>query len=257
MTEDCEDTNHSLIAYQVNSALRMRIVAATQARSWIDQTDHRFASRCLPMLMANQAGWFLLSQHRVRITWDGGQTAAALTCEYLAGDEPYPAVSHFGHGVVTWVVPFLFRTAPGYDLYVRGPTNSPKDGIVALDGLVETDWVPSTFTMNWMLTRPGHPVVFEIDEPICMFFPQQRRVLETWQPEIRNLASDPQLTRQYNAWSTSRAKWLEGVDKPPEAARRGWQADYFRGITPSGEHVPDHATRLFLRSFSAAEDIAT
>jgi Family of unknown function (DUF6065) len=43
----------------------------------------------------------------------------------------------------------VFRTPPGCNLYVRGPANSPKDGIAALEGIIETDWSEATFTMNW------------------------------------------------------------------------------------------------------------
>ena len=65
--------------------------------------------------------------------------------------------SNFGYGIVTWYLPYLFRTSPGYNLWVRGPVNSPKDGIVPLEGLVETDWAEATFTVNWKITRPLCP----------------------------------------------------------------------------------------------------
>ena len=37
--------------------------------------------------------------------------------------------SHFGSGILTWHLPLLFRTPPGYDLLVRGPANHPKDAM--------------------------------------------------------------------------------------------------------------------------------
>jgi len=36
-----------------------------------------------------------------------------------------------------------------------GPPNWPKDGVYPLSGLVETDWLPFPFTMNWQMTRAG------------------------------------------------------------------------------------------------------
>ena len=74
--------------------------------------------------------------------------------------------SHFGEGVITWNIPFLFRTSPGYNLLVRGPSNWIKDGVQALEGIVETDWAVQTFTMDWKFTRPRRWVRFEADEPI-------------------------------------------------------------------------------------------
>ena len=48
--------------------------------------------------------------------------------------------SHFGDGILTWHLPILFRTPPGYNLLVRGPANYPKDAVSPLEGIVETDW---------------------------------------------------------------------------------------------------------------------
>src|SRR5262245_59488229 len=69
-------------------------------------------------------------------------------------------MSHFGNGVLTFPVGYLFRTDPGVAVWARGIPNYAKDGIVALDGVIETDWLCFTFTMNWQCTRPGL-VVFE------------------------------------------------------------------------------------------------
>jgi hypothetical protein len=43
------------------------------------------------------------------------------------GEVSPSAISHFGSGILTWNVPYLFRTPPGYNLLVRGPANWPKD----------------------------------------------------------------------------------------------------------------------------------
>ncbi len=69
----------------------------------------------------------------------------------------YPATSMFGHGILTFHIPFLVRTHPGYNLLVRGPANMPRDGVSPLEGIVETDWAVATFTMSWQLTLSGHP----------------------------------------------------------------------------------------------------
>jgi Family of unknown function (DUF6065) len=33
------------------------------------------AQRCLPLLIANQAGWFILNRYPMRATWDGNGLA--------------------------------------------------------------------------------------------------------------------------------------------------------------------------------------
>ena len=49
-------------------------------------------------------------------------------------DGALPMSSHFGYGILTWTLPYLFRTPPDWNLLARGPSNLPKDGIQALEG---------------------------------------------------------------------------------------------------------------------------
>ena len=240
-----------LIAYRTDWWTPMQLVRAPASRSWMETTGERFANRCLPLLMANQAGWFILNSHSMCVTWDGGDDISSLHIEYLHGSEPYPAVSHFGYGILTWNIPYLFRTPPGINLLVRGPANLPKDGVYPLEGLVETDWSMATFTMNWKLTCAGEPVLFGLDEPICMMVPQQRGALEAYRPEIRELESAPEVYDGYLSWSENRRKFLADLKAPDsEAAAMAWQKDYFQGIAPDGTRVTEHQTRLKLRDFS-------
>ena len=101
---------------------------------------------------------------------------------------------------------------------VRGPTNTPKDGIVALDGVIETDWAHSTFTMNWRFTR-ACAVEFELGEAICLFFPIRRGVLEMFRGEFRMLKADQESENKFREWSESRNRFLAGLDKGKTGSR--------------------------------------
>ena len=240
----------ALIAYSVNLQMPMRLVRAASTRAWMDATDTRFAYRCLPLLIANQSGWFVLNSHVIQAIWTGGDGKASLQIEYLEGSPPCPALSHFGHGILTWSLPYLFRTSPGYNLLVRGPINWPKDGAYPLEGVVESDWCAATFTMNWKLTRPNQLVTFDMDEPICMIVPQRRGELERFYPEIHDIESAPEISQHYQRWSRSRQQFLDDLKQPgTDAVKRGWQKDYLRGITTDGEHIREHETKLTLRDF--------
>lgn len=102
----------------------------------------RFANRCLPLLIANQAGWFLLNNRAFEAEWKGERDQASLRIRYPRGTGRCWASSHFGHGILTFSLPYLFRTSQGFDLMARGPANLPKDGIASLEGIVETSWAP-------------------------------------------------------------------------------------------------------------------
>ena len=95
---------------------------------------------------------------------------------------------------------YLFRTDPGVALWARGVPNLAKDGIAPLDGIIETDWLAFTFTMNWQFTRPGR-VDFQKDEPFCFITPIAYRALDDVRPEIVPLADAPDVAAQYDAYS--------------------------------------------------------
>lgn len=245
----------ALIAYRIGPSTPMRLVPAPSGRAWMHATVDHFAERCLPLLIANQSGWWVLNSHPLRFTWSGGSDMASITIEHLGGLPPYPAVSHFGHGILTWHVPYLFCTPPGYNLLVRGPSNWPKDGVSPLEGIVETDWTVATFTMNWKLTRPNQPVTVEVDEPICMLVPQRRGELESFHPRVLGIETEPEVRRRFQLWSESRARFLHELKTPlktpgSEAVRRVWQKHYFQGKSPDCVDAPEHQTKLRLRDFS-------
>ena len=247
-----------LIAYDLNSGHHMPIVPAPNNRAWMDATDRHFANRCLPLLMANQAGWFLLSAHKIALTWSGGASLDSVTVEYLSGQSPFPCTTHFGSGIVTWNLPYLFRTPPGFNLLARGPANWPKDGIYPVEGIVETDWAEATFTMNWLMTRPNHTVVFEEGEPVCMVVPVPRGEIECFRPIIRDIRSDPKLHDAYAHWNQSRAAFNAELRTPgSEASREGWQKHYARGTSVGESKVEqrkrwmiEHQNKLRLPDFS-------
>jgi Family of unknown function (DUF6065) len=233
------------------------VMPAPRWRDWMNATPGRFANRCLPLLVANEAGWVILNPIGFTATWDGGPERSAVTVEFEEGEIP-PAGSasvdgHFGHGILTWGVPYLFRTPPGYNLLARGPANWPKDGIAALEGLVETDWSTAQFTMNWKFTRPDNPVTFERGEPFCMIVPQRRGELESFDPTIQHARADPETAEGWKAWGESRDrlqidKFLSEYSNEYAEARDAWERNYFKGALP-GRTAPEHQTKLRLREF--------
>jgi hypothetical protein len=221
------EATRSLIAYQIDEDDDAPIRPAPRERKWMEVADQKFPYRCLPLVMANQYGWEILSTHHVRATWDGTSHEDGVVIEDLYGDGELQCESHFGCGIVTFHMPYIFRTPQDWNLMVRGPTNNPKDGIIALDGIIETDWSHATFTMNWRFTR-ACTVEFQLGEPICFFFPIQRGALESFRGEVRMLETDEALERKFREWSHHRDKFLAGLEKhKPEVIAQGWQKNYF------------------------------
>ncbi len=228
------------------------IVPGRPQRGWMDSFTDRHPYRCLPLTMANTTGWEILCPVGFTAEWNGGPGQGDIQ---LKPDRPHPdfhefVKSHFTHGVVTFHTGYLFRTPKDWDLWCGGPPNLPKDGIQPLSGIVETDWLPFPFTMNWVFTRPGR-VRFEKGEPFCFIALTPHRVQEQVQPVLRSLASDPALTQQYNVWMRERNSFNARLGKrDPEAIREAWQRYYFRGEIPEdlGSAPADHVNKRRLKA---------
>lgn len=248
------DPDNTIYAYDFYENSDVTITTAPVDRDWMDESDRRFAYRCLPLTIANQSGWFIGCPATFVVVWDGRNTKDALRFGFdsRAATQLDPRISsHFGSGIVTISIPILFRTPRGVNLWAKGPTNRFKDGAQPLEGVIETDWLPATFTMNWKLTRPNHPVRFDRGEPICMIVPVPRGLAESLEPVRLPLQSEPVLHQQVHDWARSRAEFNAGLLTPgSEEGRRGWQKEYTLGAMASGARADDHQTKLRLKEFA-------
>jgi hypothetical protein len=232
----------------VEGGWNIKIRPAPSTRDWMDATPSSYAYRCLPLDIANGHGWEILNPVAFNAAWDGGPLPRSVSIECPEG--PLKPVSLFGAGVLTFHVFGVFRTSPGWNLWASSSPNQFKDGISALTGLIETDWAPYTFTMNWKFTRPGQ-IRFELDEPFCFFFPIQRNVLNDVAPTIKPMASNPDLHQQFREWSAVTDQFHEKMRKaPPSQAKDQWQKRYYRGIDMKGCPAADHQSKIRLQPFS-------
>ena len=203
-------------------------------RPWMDAFGGRTPYRCLPLTMANTTGWEILCPFGFTAEWNGG---VATTDIRIIPDPPVEnpswfVLSHFAYATLTFHTGYLFRTAPGWAVLASGAPNHLKHGIQALDGLVETDWLPFPFTMNWIFTAPGR-VRFEKGEPFCFINVVEHNKLDRFEPVIRSLESEPELKDQYAVWSTSRSEFNQKLsERDPEALKESWQRFYFKGAPP-------------------------
>jgi hypothetical protein len=225
---------------------------APVSRGWMDATPEAFARRCLPLTIANAHGWEILNPHGFEATWDGGAEASAIIISPDPGGNASQApVSLFGHGVITFHVEAIFRTPPGWNLWIGGSPNRAKDAIAPLTGIVETDWSPFTFTMNWRFTRPNQKVRFDAMEPFCFLFPLLRSAVEDFAPAFAPLDADPATAARFREWSVARDVFQAHKKlHPPKIPGDGWQKHYYRGIDASGERlIEDHRAKLRLQAF--------
>lgn len=214
-------------------------------REWMERTSNRYAYRCLPLNIANAHGWTIACESGFRVRWNGEDSLEGL--EFECEDEANPpAISHFGSGILTFHIPALVTTEPGVSILATGPFNDPRAHVAPLTGIIETDWLPFTFTMNWKMTSSNQWATFEKGSPFCMIFPVRLAEIETYEVEIKSIADDPDLHERYKTYSESRDDFIEKLNADdPETKSRGWQKDYFLGRSGKSK-ITTHRTNLKL-----------
>lgn len=232
-----------ITAYNISNP--MKIDLPNKKRNWMDETPGSYAYRCLPMTIANGYGWSFINPHKFSVIWNGGSHVKDTIV-----NEPTKfnfVQSHFGSGIITFNLGILIKTDEGINTYIKGPANNPKRGISPLEGIIETDWMPYTFTMNWKITEPNFEIFFDQGEEICTFFPIKRNFIEEHDPEVKNIQEDPELQKYVTNWGTAReTNTKECAFKKIED--KGIRF-YLHGKYPDGNKADSHQVNVRAKPF--------
>jgi hypothetical protein len=219
-------------------------------RDWMDRTPNKFAYRCLPLTMANQTGMWVFQPVGFTAVWNGHWQPGNV--QFIYDSDPglwsQWINDQFGEGIITWNVPFLFRTQPaGTRLLVTGPTNYFKHGIQPLTAIVESDWIYMSFTMNWKITSSKLPIRFDVGEPLLQVIPLASNVfadIERARVTYMHVTQDPPVLEAYKKWRESRLDMVE-QKKARVGDPRAWQKDYFAGRDILGSQtISGHKTKI-------------
>ena len=163
-------------------------------------------------------------------------TRASRDCRSTSRLSILPAIkSQFGSGIVTFSPPWLFRTPPGWDLYLKGPSNRWKPNCTPLEGVIETWWLNYTFTINWKLVEPGtvffargeslgqlvpvpHATFHDstaLEAPIGLLEPQAAKELLEWQEQRRLVAGQKVNVHHLYRKAEGIEEHLQSVNVPP------------------------------------------
>jgi len=221
---------------------------ARPKRAWMDRTPENYAYRCTPLSAANTMGWEILNPVNCEFRWNG-LTPHQQVFVYREKELRFGPKSHFGTGVVTWDLPFLFRTPPQYGLVVTGPANHDHTHITPLDGFIRSDWLPFPFTMNWRITTPDVTIRFEEGEPIARIYPYPLDLLDEMQIELHDLADDPDFAEKFRQWGERRQENYRQRELKAATSQPGdnpdldslWNRQYARG-SGSGGAEKEHQT---------------
>jgi hypothetical protein len=220
------------------------LVPAPPRRDWMDAIHGGHAYRCLPLAVANTYGWQLLLPVDVTAEWNGGPALEDIVIDCA---REHQAVSNFAHGILTFDVGYIFRTAMDFHLLVTGPSNAGKDGVAPMTAVVESDWLPYSFTVNYRFTRPGR-VRWQAGDAYAQICVVRANVQERIQPIVRRLDENPQLAADHAAWRERRTDLRARIAAAdPAALRKAWDKDYYLGRYADGRATSAaHASKVRL-----------
>lgn len=146
-------------------------------RDWF--TPHFY--KCLPLSIGNMQGFVFSLPFDFTVTWNGSNDISGLqveihrdTIDNEINIDSILVTSHFGHGIFTCNIPFLLKTPPGINLMTIAPPNFPTPGISPMTGVVETDNLRFTFTLNFKVDLVNVPIRISKNYPIMGILPIPR-----------------------------------------------------------------------------------
>lgn len=162
--------------------------------------------RCLPLTVGNELGWTIYNPAKFSVEWDGSEAPDGVAGE-SEGDH---VQARFGHGTFSVFPGFYVRTSPGIDLLIKGVPNHPKDGVICLEALLETDWFDGSFLVSMRLTRPHLRVEFAAGEPLFQIVPYPRGWLRRFSATLLTTGPDhAKVLAERETWFQARARRLE------------------------------------------------
>lgn len=227
--------------YQKGS--RLKIEQSPVDREWMNNTVSSYAYRCLPMTYASRHGWCIRLTETVNVIWDGKDAAEGTVILTGRNQNGIRMVDNgTGNGVVTFHFNAIPRTSKDWNLWIMGAPNLVIPGASPLSGVVESDWMFTSPTMNWKITTPKKVVTFKKGDPVIFFFPIHKTELETFEMNHYSIEDDQEMKKH----SVEHAVWRSEKDANKEAIfgkayLRGKRTD---GTYPEWEH--NHKPKLTL-----------
>ncbi len=222
---------------------KFQIVPLKIHRDWMNKTQEKFAYKCLPLNVANQYGWAVVSPCDFKVSWYGGTHEENVEVFDIPDEYSACIQSHFGDATFTINPDFIIQTPENYSIYIRGIPNKEYGILKPLDAIVETDWLPFTFTYNFKFMESGI-YEFKKGDLLFCFFPILRNTVENFEIISQNIEENPQLNNDFKEFATARQDALNKRGLQPY----GFQRFYADGRGPNKVYnITNHIKKLFFK----------
>lgn len=220
-------------------------IKAISRRDWFE-TDGRttnLAKFCLPLTMANSAGYYLVSPVHFKVTWDGyDQSPAHIEIIEILDHAVIDDHSTFGGFTVQSSIT-IETLNDGDFVWIKQLPNQYRPWFYAMEALLESWWGQGGATVGLvcMLNRPG-TFEMKIGDPIAQMICIRKEELEA------NLIFDNEYLQESYHFQSKREEYQRG-----DPGRQGPDLDYARGEHFNGVKVPVHIknwnmNKIFIRN---------
>lgn len=207
-------------------------------REWFNSHFYR----CLPLSIGNMQGFVFSLPYKIEIFWNGGNNIDDVFIKVFEDFEPYSNTnsihpeSEFGNGIITIHFPLTLKTPPGINLMTIAPPNFPLPGLSPMTGVIESDNIRFTFTLNIKIDLANTSIVIEPNYPLMGIIPIPRYFCDSF--ELKNAFSlfSKEIIEEE----------LEIIDKHSnkryETNSKKYKPDklYYSGVDVNGNKFKDH-----------------
>ena len=145
-------------------------------RDWF--TPHFY--KCLPLAIGNMQGFVFSLPYSFSVIWNGGINNEDILINFYDDFEPFKNInfiypsSEFGSGILTIHYPLTLKTPPGVNLMTIAPPNFPLPGLSPMTGVVESDNLRFSFTLNIKIDIPNVKIEILKNTPLIGIIPIPR-----------------------------------------------------------------------------------
>ena len=167
-------------------------------RDWF--TSHFY--KCLPLAIGNMQGFVFSLPYTVNILWNGNNTPGDVIIEYGEDFEPYKDFhsiylnSEFGNGIFTIHFPLTLKTPPGVNLMTIAPPNFPLPGLSPMTGVVESDNIRFSFTLNIKIDIPNTMITILPNYPLVGMIPIPRYFCDSFKLKSAHDIFDKEIVKE-------------------------------------------------------------